>query len=69
MRISNENEDGVSIEGGKSLKGTVVESYNNSSIAMALSVTGLVAEGETMIRKSQIVDIAFPGYFQLLNKL
>ena len=64
-----EIEDGVSIEGGKSLKGTVVESYNNSSIAMALSVAGLVAEGETMIRKSQIVDIAFPGYFQLLNKL
>lgn len=64
-----ETEDGVVIEGGRPLKGTVVESYNNSSIAMALSVAGLAADGETMIRKSQVVDIAFPGYFQLLNKL
>ena len=64
-----ETEDGISIEGGKLLRGTVVESYNNSSIAMALSVAGIAAEGETMIRKSQVVDAAFPGYFQLLNKL
>lgn len=64
-----ETEDGVVIEGGRPLRGTVVESYNNSSIAMALSVAGLAAEGETTLRKSQVVDIAFPGYFQLLNKL
>ena len=62
-------EDRISIEGAKPLKGTVVESYNNSSIAMALSVAGMAADGETMIRKSQVVDTAFPGYFQLLNKL
>lgn len=65
----NETEDGVIIEGGRQLKGTVVESYNNFSLAMALSVAGLVAEGETMIRKTQIVDIAFPGFFQTFNKL
>lgn len=64
-----ETEDGINIEGGKPLRGTVVESYNNSAIAMALSVAGMAAEGETMIRKSQVVDTAFPGYFQLLNKL
>ncbi|NJD02957.1 MAG: 3-phosphoshikimate 1-carboxyvinyltransferase [Ruminiclostridium sp.] len=64
-----ETEDGVSIEGGKQLKGTVVECYNNSSIAMALSVAGIAAQGETMIRKSQVVDTTFPGYFQLMNKL
>ena len=61
--------DRIIIEGGKPLKGTVVECYNNSSIAMALSVAGVASEGETMIRKSQVVDAAFPGYFQLLNKL
>ena len=64
-----ETEDGIIIEGGRQLKGTVVESYGNSSLAMSLSVAGLVAEGETMIRKTQIVDIAFPGYFQIFNKL
>lgn len=64
-----ETEDGLVVEGGRQLRGTVVESYGNSSLAMALSVAGLVAEGETMIRKTQVVDIAFPGYFQIFNKL
>jgi 3-phosphoshikimate 1-carboxyvinyltransferase len=64
-----ETDDGVIIEGGTPLKGTVVESYNNSSLAMALSVAGLVAENETMVRKSQVVDVAFPGFYELLNKL
>jgi 3-phosphoshikimate 1-carboxyvinyltransferase len=64
-----ETEDGLVVEGGRQLRGTVVESYGNSSLAMSLSVAGLVAEGETMIRKTQIVDIAFPGYFQIFNKL
>ena len=64
-----ETEDGLQIEGGRQLKGTVVESYGNPSLAMSLAVAGLAAEGETMIRKTQVVDIAFPGYFQIFNKL
>lgn len=64
-----ETEDSLTVEGGKPLRGTVVESYGNASLAMSLSVAGLAAEGETMIRKTQIVDIAFPGYFQAFNKL
>ena len=64
-----ETEDGLTIEGGRPLKGTVVESYGNASLAMSLSVAGLAAEGETMIRKTQVMDIAFPGYFETFNKL
>lgn len=64
-----ETEDGVEIAGGKPLKGTVVESYNDPAIALSLSIAGLVADNETMIRKSQIVDIAFPDYLTVLNKL
>ena len=66
---ANETEDGMVVEGGKPLKGTVIESYNDPSIAMSMSVAGLVAHGETMIRKSQSVDIAFPEFFSTLNKL
>ena len=66
---ANETEDGMVVEGGKALKGTVIESYNDPSIAMSMSVAGLVAHGETMIRKSQSVDIAFPEFFSTLNKL
>lgn len=64
-----ETEDGLIIEGRETLKGTVVESNNNHSLAMALSIAGLVAEGETMIRKTQAVDIVYPGFYETLNKL
>ncbi|HEX2946252.1 MAG TPA: 3-phosphoshikimate 1-carboxyvinyltransferase [Clostridia bacterium] len=64
-----ETEDGIVIEGREMLRGTVVESNNNHSLAMALSIAGLAAEGETMIRKTQAVDIVYPGFFETLNKL
>ncbi|HEX3028980.1 MAG TPA: 3-phosphoshikimate 1-carboxyvinyltransferase [Clostridia bacterium] len=64
-----ETEDGMIIEGGKPLRGTVIESYGDPSIAMSMSIAGLFAEGETMIRKSQVVDIAFPEFLPILNKL
>ncbi|NLV35703.1 MAG: 3-phosphoshikimate 1-carboxyvinyltransferase [Clostridiaceae bacterium] len=64
-----EIEDGLVIEGREGLRGTVVESRNNYSLAMALSVAGLAAEGETMIRKTQAVDIVYPEFFSTLNKL
>ncbi|MCX7748942.1 MAG: 3-phosphoshikimate 1-carboxyvinyltransferase [Clostridia bacterium] len=64
-----ETEDGLVIEGGKPLKGTVIESYGDYAIVMAMSVAGLIAEGETMIRKAQIVDVAFPDFFTHLNSI
>ena len=64
-----ETEDGLVIEGRETLRGTVVDSNNNHSHAMALSVAGLAAQGETMIRKTQAVDIVYPEFYQILNKL
>ncbi|MCX7710787.1 MAG: 3-phosphoshikimate 1-carboxyvinyltransferase [Clostridia bacterium] len=64
-----ETEDGMTIEGGKGLRGTVIETYNDHAIAMSMSIAGLAADGETMIRKAQSVDIAFPDFFSTLNKL
>ncbi len=64
-----ETDTGIVIEGGKPLRGTIIESYNDYAIAMSMSVAGLIAEGETMIRKAQVVDLAFPEFFPLLNKL
>ena len=63
-----ETEDGIIIEGGKTLTGTIVEGYNHPAITMALCVAGLVAEGETMIRKTQVLDIAYPEFISVLNK-
>jgi len=64
-----ETDDGVVIEGREALRGTVVDSNNNHAHAMALSVAGLAAQGETMIRKTQVVDIVYPAFYQTLNRL
>jgi 3-phosphoshikimate 1-carboxyvinyltransferase len=64
-----ETEDGMVIEGGKKLTGTIVEGYNYPAITMALCVAGLVADGETMIRKTQVLDIAYPEFISVLNRL
>ncbi|MCX8132011.1 MAG: 3-phosphoshikimate 1-carboxyvinyltransferase [Clostridia bacterium] len=64
-----ETDDGMVIEGGKQLRGTVIDCYNDHAIAMSLSIAGLIAEGETMIRKSQVVDTAFPEFFPTLNSI
>jgi len=64
-----ETADSLVIEGRKSLRGTIVDSNNNHAHAMALSVAGLAAEGETTIRKTQAVDIVYPKFYETLNKL
>ena len=64
-----ETEDGLIIEGGRPLKGTVLETYNEYSIAMALSIAGHIAEDETMIRKAQVIDTVFPSFYDTLNNL
>lgn len=64
-----EDPEGIMVEGGRNLKGTIVESYNDERIAMALAVAALVAEGETMIRRPQCVDVVYPEFFDVLYKL
>lgn len=64
-----ETPEGIIIEGGRNLKGTIVESYNDERIAMALAIAGLASEGETMIRRPQCVDVAFPEFFDILYRL
>jgi 3-phosphoshikimate 1-carboxyvinyltransferase len=64
-----ETDDGMIIEGGRSLKGTVMESHNDHTIAMSMAIAGLIADGETMLRKAQVIDIIFPEFFEVLNSL
>lgn len=64
-----ETPEGIIVEGGRPLKGTVVETHNDEIVAMALAVAGLIAQGETMIRKAQCIDVIFPEFFDILYKL
>ena len=62
-----ETDDGMIINGGKTLKGAVIESHNDHRIAMSMAIAALMAEGETTIKNSECVDISFPNYFDILN--
>ncbi len=64
-----EKEDGFIVTGPSRLKGAVCESYNDHRIAMSLAVAALLAEGKTVIKNSECIDISFPGFEKTLQKL
>lgn len=64
-----EFEDGVEIKGPCKMAGAEVYSYKDHRIAMALSVAGLIAEGETIIKDADCVDISFPEFYDLVEML
>lgn len=64
-----EEEDGFIANGPVRLQGAVCESYNDHRIAMSLAVAALFAEGKTVIRNSECIDISFPGFEKILQKL
>lgn len=64
-----EREDGFAVNGPTGLQGTVCESYNDHRIAMSLAVAALLAEGKTVIKNSECIDISFPGFEKTLQKL
>lgn len=64
-----ETDDGMIIEGGRNLKGTTVESYNDHRVAMSLAVAALVADGNTTINNADCTDISFPDFFKYIDSL
>lgn len=64
-----EKEDGFIVEGPCKLKGAVCESYNDHRIAMSLAVAALLAEGKTVIKNSECIDISFPEFEKILQKM
>jgi 3-phosphoshikimate 1-carboxyvinyltransferase len=63
-----ERDDGMVIYGGP-LQGAAVDSHMDHRVAMALAIAALGAEGPTVIRDAQCVDITFPGFFPLLESV
>jgi 3-phosphoshikimate 1-carboxyvinyltransferase len=64
-----EFEDGLNITGGRGLKGTVIESYKDHRIAMAMAIAAIIADGTTTINDVSSVSISFPGFFDILKRL
>ncbi|MBN1997784.1 3-phosphoshikimate 1-carboxyvinyltransferase [candidate division KSB1 bacterium] len=64
-----ETKDGMVITGPTPLNGAEIESYGDHRIAMAFSIAGLVAEGETTIKKVDCVKTSFPDFYKILRKI
>jgi 3-phosphoshikimate 1-carboxyvinyltransferase len=61
--------DGWRIAGNQKLHGAELDSFGDHRIAMAFAVAALRAEGDTLIRKAQCVQISYPGFFADLERL
>ena len=62
-----EFDDGFTIEGPCYLKGTTIKTFGDHRIAMAFSIAGLIAEGETKLDDRDCTTVSFPGFFAALE--
>ena len=63
-----ERPDGLVIHGGRPLRGAAVRSHDDHRIAMALSVAGLVASGETTVEGAECASVSFPEFYAFLER-
>lgn len=61
--------DGMVIQGGSKLIGAEVDSHGDHRVAMALTVAGLLAKGETVVHNADCIAISFPQFPQVLASL
>jgi 3-phosphoshikimate 1-carboxyvinyltransferase len=64
-----ENPDGLEIPGGQSLHGAQIDSGDDHRIAMAFSIAGLRASGDTEIDGAEAAAISFPEFFTSLESV
>jgi len=64
-----EREDGMTIHGGGRLRGARVRSFGDHRVAMSLAIAGLSSEGGVEIDDADCVEISFPNFFELLDKI
>ncbi len=64
-----EYEDGFAVQGGKGLRGALIRTYHDHRIAMAFSVAGLLAHGETIIDDPNCVKVSYPEFYRHLQSI
>ena len=62
-------DDGMIIHGTGALHGAKIHSFLDHRIAMAFSIAGLAADGETEILENHCVDISYPTFYGTLQTL
>ena len=61
--------DDIEIDGGRRLRGAVTETHDDHRLAMTFAIAGLIAEGETTVRRPGSAAISYPGFFQQLQEV
>jgi 3-phosphoshikimate 1-carboxyvinyltransferase len=61
--------DGLRVWGPQKLKGGTVSSHGDHRLAMMLAAAGATAEGETVIRKAELVTVSYPWFWRDLEAL
>ena len=62
-------DDGMIIDGGRTLHGASVDSCKDHRIAMSMAVAALASSGEIQIGDADCVDISYPGFYSDLFSL
>lgn len=64
-----ETSDGMIIQGGNILHGSIVENYMDHRIAMSMAIAALGASGSTTIKGAEYINISFPHFHDLLSQI
>lgn len=67
--VASETPDGMVIEGGRPLRGAMIDTHGDHRIAMAAAIAALRAEGTTVIQGWEAVATSYPGFADELNRL
>ena len=67
--IVEEFPDGMAVTGGAKLTGATLPCHGDHRIAMAFSIAGLFAEGETIIEDTTCVNTSYPGFAEALRQM
>jgi 3-phosphoshikimate 1-carboxyvinyltransferase len=62
-------EDGMIIEGPIKLTAAAIDSMGDHRIGMAMAIAGLAATGETTVANADAINVSFPGFAELLEKI
>jgi 3-phosphoshikimate 1-carboxyvinyltransferase len=63
------HDDGFVVAGPTALSGAPVDSRGDHRLAMALTIAGLLADGETVVHNTDCIADSFPGFEERLFTL
>jgi len=64
-----EHPDGLTIRGGRTLRGAALDSETDHRVAMSLAVAALLATGNSTLSRSEAAAVSYPTFWDELERL